>query len=75
MLRGKRARPSFNAPLAAQNRALHYLTSGYKLSADVRHQLIEVVNGYIGLCDEAAARAGIEWMREQYREAGQTPRF
>ena len=48
MLRGKRARPSFNAPLAAQNRALHYLTSGYKLSADVRHQLIEVVNGYYG---------------------------
>jgi hypothetical protein len=25
-----------------------YLTSGYKLSADVRHQLIEVVNGYYG---------------------------
>ena len=37
--------------------------------------LIEVVNGYIGRCDEDAARAGIEWMRERYREAGQTPRF
>jgi hypothetical protein len=76
MLRGKRARlRSFDVPLAAQNRALHYLTSGYKLSGDVRHQLIEVVNGYIDLCDEATARAGIEWMRERYREAGQTPRF
>jgi hypothetical protein len=77
MLRGKRARlRSFDAPLAARSRALHYLTNNnYKLSADVRHQLIEVVNGYIGLGDEAAARKGIEWMREQYREAGQTPRF
>ena len=77
MLRGKRARlRSFDAPLAARSRALHYLTNNnYKLSADVRHQLIEVVNGYIGLCDEAAARKGIEWMRERYREAGQTPRF
>ena len=62
-------------PLAARNRALHYLTNGYKLSADVRRQLIEVVNGYIGLCDEDAARAGIEWMRERYRAAGQTLRF
>ena len=73
--RSRRLR-SFDAPLAARSRALHYLTNNnYKLSADVRHQLIEVVNGYIGLCDEATARAGIEWMRERYREAGQTPRF
>ena len=50
MLRGKRARlRSFDAPLAARSRALHYLTNNnYKLSADVRHQLIEVVNGYYG---------------------------
>jgi hypothetical protein len=77
MLRGKRARlQSFDALLAARSRALHYLTNNnYKLSADVRHQLIEVANGYIGLCDEAASRKGIEWMRERYREAGQTPRF
>jgi hypothetical protein len=34
-----------------------------------------VVEGYIGRCDEDAARTGIEWMRERYREAGQTPRF
>jgi hypothetical protein len=38
---------TLDVPLAARNRALHYLTNGYKLSADVRRQLIEVVNGYI----------------------------
>ena len=76
MLRSKRARlRSLDVTLPARNRALHYLANGYKLSADVRRQLIEVVNGYIGLCDEDAARAGIEWMRERYREVGQTPRF
>jgi hypothetical protein len=37
--------------------------------------LTEVVNCYLGRCDETAARAGIEWMRERYREVGQTPRF
>jgi hypothetical protein len=47
----------------------------YRLSDDLRNQLTEVVNGYIGRCDEDAARTGIEWMRERYREAGQTPRF
>jgi hypothetical protein len=76
MLRGKRARlRSFDAPLAARSRALHYLTNNnYKLSADVRHHLSKWSTA-IGLCDEAAARKGIEWMRERYREAGQTPRF
>jgi hypothetical protein len=34
-----------------------------------------VVNCYLGRCDETAARAGIEWMRERYREVRQTPRF
>ncbi len=77
MLRSKRARlRSLDVTLPARNRALHYLANGYKLSADVRRQLIEVVNGYIGcLCDEAAARKGIEWMRERYRAGGQTPLF
>ena len=75
MLR-KRARVrTLDVPLPARNRALHYLAGDYKLSADLRHQLTEVVNGYVGRCDEDAARAGIEWMRERYREAGQTPRF
>ena len=76
MLRSKRARlRSLEVPLPARNRALHYLANGYKLSTDLRHQLTEVVNGYIGRCDEDAARAGIEWMRERYRAVGEAPRF
>ena len=39
----------------------------------VRKQLTEVVHGYTGRCDEAAARAGIEWMRDSAR--GEAPRF
>jgi hypothetical protein len=58
-----------------RNRALHYLAHEHRLSDDLRHQLTEVVNCYLGRCDETAARAGIEWMRERYREVGQTPRF
>jgi hypothetical protein len=76
MLRSKRARfRTLDVPLAARNRALDYLAKNYRLSDDLRYQLTEVVNGYIGRCDEDAARAGIEWMRERYREAGQKPRF
>jgi hypothetical protein len=76
MLRSKRARlRSLDVPLPARNRALHYLAENYRLTDKLRHQLTEVVNGYISRCDEDAARAGIEWMRERYREAGQTPRF
>jgi hypothetical protein len=30
---------------------------------------------YTGRCDEAAARAGIEWMRERYRERGERAPF
>ena len=76
MLRSKRARfRTLDVPLAARNRALDYLAKNYRLSDDLRYQLTEVVNGYIGRCDEDGARAGIEWMRERYREAGQTPRF
>ena len=46
----------------------------------IRKQLIEVVlgytyTGYTGLFDEKAARAGMEWMRERYRELGQAPKF
>ena len=61
MLR-KRIR-ELDVPLWARNRALHYLANE-RLSANLRHQLTEVVNGYVGRCDEDAARAGIEWMRE-----------
>jgi hypothetical protein len=75
MLR-KRARfRSLDVPLAARNRALDYLAKNYRLSDDLRYQLTEVVEGYTGRCDEDAARAGIEWMREQYRAAGQAPGF
>jgi len=58
-----------------RNRALHYLANSHKLSADLRHRLTKVIEGYIGRCDEDAARAGIEWMRERYRAAGEAPRF
>ena len=77
MLRSKRARfRSLGVPLAARNRALDYLGNRrHTLSDELRYQLAQVVNGYIGRCDEDAARAGIEWMRERYRDDGQTPQF
>jgi len=58
MLRSKRARLRTLVPLAARNRALDYLAKNCRLSDDLRYQLTEVVNGYIGRCDEDAARAG-----------------
>jgi hypothetical protein len=61
-------------PLWARNRALHYLANE-KLADRLRHQLTEVVHGYIGACDEDAARAGMDWMRERYKAAGKTPSF
>jgi hypothetical protein len=62
--------------LFARNRALDYPANRrQQLSDELRYQLTQVVEGYIGRCDEDAAQAGIEWMRERYREAGQTPRF
>jgi hypothetical protein len=70
MLR-KRTR-ELEIPPWARNRALHYLANE-RLSDDLRHA--QVVDGYIGRCDEDAARAGIDWMRERYRAGGQTPRF
>jgi hypothetical protein len=30
---------------------------------ELRHQLTQVVHGYTGLCEEGAARKGMEWMR------------
>jgi hypothetical protein len=76
MLRSKRAclRP-LDVPLPARNRALHYLAHEPRLSDELRRQLAEVVNGYVGPCDASEARKGIEWMRERYRAVGQTPRF
>ena len=37
--------------------------------------ITQAVEGHTGRCDEDAARAGIDWMRERYRAGGQTPRF
>ena len=65
----------FDVPLAARNRALHYLAHETKLSEEVREQLAQVVHGYVGPCDPVAARKGIEWMRARYRAVGQVPRF
>jgi len=42
----------------------------FNLSPVVRKQLTEVVLGYIGLCDDGAARLGIEWMRDKSRARG-----
>jgi hypothetical protein len=49
-------------PLWARNRALTYLANA-KLSDELRYRLTQVVHGYIGRCDEDAARRGMEWMR------------
>ena len=76
-----RKRPPFQVSKLAHDRALHYLARVHDtgLPNPIRKQLIEVVlgytyTGYTGLFDEKAARAGIEWMRERYRDDGQTPR-
>ncbi len=51
----------------ARDKALHYLACRreYRLSDLVWAQLIEVVRGYSGRCDEDAALRGIDWMRDQ----------
>ena len=72
-----RPHPRFYVSKFAHDRALYYLAprKQLKLSPVVRKQLTEVVLGYIGLCDEEAARAGIEWMRAKARTRGEEPRF
>jgi hypothetical protein len=67
--------PRFDVPLAARNRALHYLANESRLTDELLQQLTEVVHGYVGPCDPVAARKGIDWMRRRYRDLGQTPRF
>jgi len=56
-------------PKFAYDRALHYLARRreYKLPDGIRYCLMQVVEGYTGQCDEAAARRAIEWMREKSR--------
>jgi hypothetical protein len=57
--------------------AVHFLAQPkkYRLTDAVRKDLIEVVEGHTGGCDETAARRGMEWMREHYRRKGEAPRF
>jgi hypothetical protein len=75
--RGKRAdprpRPRFYVSKFAHDLALPYLACR-DVSPTIRKQLREVVEGYTGRCDEAAARAGIEWMRDKSRARDETPR-
>jgi hypothetical protein len=56
--------------------ALHYLAGAreYGLGDTERRQLTEVVQGFTGRCDEAAARAGLEWMRDVERRKGERAR-
>jgi hypothetical protein len=49
-------------PLWARNRALHHLANE-RLSDELRYRLTQVVHGYVGRCEEGAARKGMEWMR------------
>ena len=59
MLRKRARLRSLDVPLPARNRALDYLANRrHTLSDDLRYQLTEVVNSYVGRCDEDAARAG-----------------
>ena len=62
-------RPASYVSKSARDLALTHLAGRdeFHLSPVVRKQLTEVVHGYTGRCDEAAARAGIEWMRDRYR--------
>ena len=73
MLRKRIRRPDI--PLWARNSAVHYLLDGYRLSDPLHYQLSQVVHGYVGGCDADAARKGVEWLRERYRELGQTATF
>ncbi len=70
-------RPRLTITRIAHNRALHFLTrpDTYRLSDLVRHQLTQVLEGYVGKCDEDAARRGLDWMRNEERVKGRTPTF
>jgi hypothetical protein len=61
----------------AHDAALHFLArpKQYPLTDAECADLIQVVEGYTSPHDHDAARRGIEWMREQSRRLGQTPRF
>ena len=64
-------------PLWAHDEALHYLARARQYSLDEEEcaQLVQVVLGHVGRCDEAKARAGLEWMRNMARRKGERLRF
>jgi hypothetical protein len=68
---------TFQISKPAHDQALHYLARAgeYRLDVMERYQLEQVAHGYAGRCNEAAARAGLEWMREQARRRGERVRF
>jgi hypothetical protein len=68
------ARRRIEITTLAHRRALHCLAN-HDLTEEQRSQLTEVVLGHIGPCDVAAARRGLEWMRERYRGRGERPPF
>jgi hypothetical protein len=67
--------PRFHVPLVARNRALYYLANGCGLTDELRRQLSEIATGCGDACTPDAAWKGMEWMRQRYRAAGETPPF
>jgi hypothetical protein len=74
--RSRSRRGRLEVPRFAHNAALHYLARAneYQLDETERRQLTEGVRGFAGRCDEAAARAGLEWMRDVERRKGERVR-
>jgi hypothetical protein len=72
-----RPKPKPRVSKPAHDAALHFLArpKQYPLTDAERAYLVQVVEGFTGPHDHAAARRGIEWMREHYRRLGQAPRF
>jgi hypothetical protein len=70
-------RPAYQPSKFAHEKALHYLARlrQYRLSDHVRHDLTEVVRTHVGNGDGAAARRGVEWMRDQARVRGEPVTF
>jgi hypothetical protein len=68
--------PHLHISQFAHDRALHFLArpKQYGLTSEVVHQLTQVAEGFTGSCDEPAARAGIDWMRQHYAGWGR-PRY
>ena len=72
-----RPKPQPRVSKPAHDAALHFLArpKQYPLTEAERADLTQVVEGFTSPHDHAAARRGIDWMREHYRRLGQTPRF